>query len=101
MLFHTTATLYSYTRNENNISSYWNGTPIKCNVQPLNSADITALWLEGGAMFDTYRIYTKASCNPWDKISVFGETYVVDSVGKWRGLQDSFNKVIAKKSNGI
>ena len=103
MLFHTTATKYWYTRNaQTNISTYgstW--TSFKCNIQPLSTNEWVAMGLEGWAMYNKYRIYTRESLTVWEKISALWETFVIDSVAVWNGLRDKYFKIIATKSNGV
>lgn len=103
MLFHTTATKYWYTRNaQTNISTYWSTwTSFKCNIQPLTANEWIAYWLEGGAMYNKYRIYTRESLTVWEKISALWETFVIDSVAVWNGLRDKYFKIVATKSNGV
>lgn len=103
MLFHTTATKYWYTRNaQTNISTYWSTwTSFKCNIQPLSTNEWVAMGLEGGAMYNKYRIYTRESLTVWEKISALWETFIIESVQVWNGLRDKYFRIIATKSNGI
>lgn len=103
MLFHTTATKYWYTRNaQTNISTYWSTwTSFKCNIQPLTANEWIAMGLEGGAMYNKYRIYTRESLTVWEKISALWETFIIESVQVWNGLRDKYFRIIATKSNGI
>lgn len=75
ILYNKKATLYTYSRNEKWVSSYWeNWTLFACNIQPVNTKD----WLEWIDFLKTRKLYSDKQLNVWDKIICDWITYIVD-----------------------
>lgn len=75
ILFNKKAYLYTYSRNENWVSSYsetW--SLFSCNIQPLNTKD----WIEWMDFLKMRKIYSKIQLNVWDKVVCDWTTYIVD-----------------------
>lgn len=96
ILFNKKATLYTYTRDANNVSTYTAGSIFPCNIQPVSTKD----GFEQGTMYNVKKLYTNKLLRPGDKLVIDGEAYIVDSVEDWQGTKRSFYKVFINKSDG-
>lgn len=97
ILYSKTATLYKYSTNENNVSSYsttW--ASFACSIQPVGAKD----WLEWIDFLKTRKMYSDKEVEVWDKIVADWVTYIVDSVLLWNGLRRKFYKSFIVESNG-
>lgn len=96
ILYNKKATLYTYSRNTNNVASYWTTwTLFACNVQPVSTRD----WIEWVALLKTRKMYSDKQVGVWDKIVIDSVSYIVDSVENRDWTKRKFFKSFIVESN--
>lgn len=97
ILYNKKATLYTYSRNSNGVSSYWTTwTLFACNIQPVSTKD----WIEWTALLKTRKMYSDIQVNVWDKINCDWITYIVDSIQHRDWIKRKYFKSFIIESNG-
>lgn len=96
ILFNKKATLYKYSRNQNNVSSYaseW--TLFACAIQPVWVKD----WLEWVDILRTRKMYSNKQVEVGDKVSIDWVIYIVNSVEHWDGKKREYYKSFINESS--
>lgn len=97
ILYNKKATLYTYSRNLNNVASYsttW--TLFACAIQPVWIKD----WIEWEMMFRTKKMYSDKKVNTWDKVVIDGVTYIVNNTQDRDWTKRRFCKSFIVESKG-
>lgn len=96
ILFNKKATLYTYSRNQNWVSSYWESwITFACNIQPVNTKD----WIEWADFLKMRKLYSSKELNVGDKIVCDWITYIVDRMEHRDWLKREFYKSFIIESN--
>lgn len=96
ILYNKKATLYTYTRNSNGVSSYWSTwTTFACNIQPLNTKD----WIEWADFLKMRKLYSDKVLTVWDKVVCDWITYIVDRTENRDWAKRKFCKSFIIESN--
>ena len=96
ILYSKTATLYKYSTNENNVSSYsttW--ASFVCSIQPISEKN-SIEWIN---FLKTRKMYSDKKVEVWDKVVSDWVTYIVDTVQVWNGLRRKYYKSFIVESN--
>jgi len=97
LLQNKTATVYTYARNANMVSSYTAGDSFKCNIQPVSTKD----GFEWAMMYKVRKMYTGYSwLKVGDKLVIDSVNYVVNNFGSWEWTRSKYLKVFIQKSEG-
>lgn len=97
ILLNKKATLYKYTTNSNNVSSYattW--VLFACAIQPVSTKD----WFEWVDLLNTKKMYSNKKVEVWDKIVCDWITYIVNSVQHRDWVKREYYKSFINESNG-
>lgn len=91
------AVLSRQERNEKMVTARVEKGSFPCNVQPVSDKD----GITGGSMLTTKKLYTDhQDLKPWDKLTIDGVVYIVDSVQDWNWLRRKFKKAFINESKG-
>ena len=95
MFYKNTATVYTRSRNANNVSSYSAGDSFTCKIQPVWLRD----WFDWAIMYKTRKLYTEYDwLKIWDKIVCNWDSYVVRETLEHDGIMWHFNICFIEKS---
>ena len=96
ILYNKKATLYTYSRNSNGVSSYWTTwTLFACNIQPVSTKD----WIDWVDFLKTRKLYSDKQLNVWDKIVCDWITYIVERTEHRDWTKRKFFKSFIIESN--
>lgn len=91
------AVLSRQERNEKMVTARVEKGSFLCSMQPVSDKD----WIAGGSMLTTKKLYTDhQDLKPWDRLSIDGVVYIVDSVQNWNGLRRKYKKAFINESKG-
>ena len=97
ILYTKIATLSRQERNEKMVTARVEKGSFLCSMQPVSDKD----WIAGGSMLTTKKLYTDhQDLKPWDRLSIDGVVYIVDSVQDWNGLRRKYKKAFINESKG-
>lgn len=97
ILYTKKATISRKERNEKMVTARVEKGSFLCSVQPVSDKD----WITGGWMLTTKKLYTDhQDLKPWDKLTIDGVVYIVDSVQNWDWMRRKYKKAFINESKG-
>jgi len=95
LLHNKTATIYTYARNTNMVSSYTLWDSFSCNIQPVGVND----WFTWEMVYKTKKMFTEYTwLIVWEKIVIDWINYIIKEFESWDGKYGKYYMAFIQKS---